>query len=878
MKKVKKVILVLLTSILMVIVLNICVYASGSSFQLPSIFDNKYKVYNGGDSYFPDTSSYPYNTNATSIGFDSLYGSGKDFIIYLGEVPYTLKDDETMSKFRMFNGTEIDGQTRSWSETSGVTADEVVVTSKDPHIYAMTVPHPLVDWGFVGLAIVNGLNWLFTKLINLMILIKGLDVSSMLGSIDPTGIFVKQLSSIFLVDLETGAISPFLLFSLLAFIIGLVLIAFKMLKGSESIRNIAKELGFFILAACITGLFFTTANVTKIGSIGIDFLSKLSVNVATSISDSTAVYTYSTDNIASDTSATQCAIVNKTYIDQLINAQFRYQVDDLYLVKPDGSEGGFGSTSDINTAMAETISNGTIDSFSICVDTSGTRKINNLGYFLWAANSSVDTSNLSSSTMSPVFSYSGGKTVVKTASSDRVLLVIDFLSNLREIEETNGNDAMVNKIDTITDGLTNPDYGTAIVNILVILVQNIVLSISLAVIIMFSFTAEVIIVLGSFCMIILPALLLFDKTRGVAQKMTYTYLLSFLRFLIGSSLFNALLVIVTLLSQHGLVGIVMSIIVCLILIKFGPNLMKEINLRLASATRGKELNFMSDMYSGMNNSFDKVGRIGPDHRARKAADKATKKAKAEEERVKEAATGMEKGSETRNSGPVYTEEELREKEKACNERNEQDNNKQDNKKQDNKADNEKDDSEQKKPENKNNKKEDTDKKPTNANNDNKTNDRKDNSAKPDNNKADNEKEDDGKTNDGGDKDDNMDWFRKSEFYQKHKTEPVEESRQYNNNNNNNDDNKTSPSKGERKIVDEEDNEEYPIDEEVNAGLSGVVVDDEESPDDSVNSEEKDNKFDIPDADIAHDKKEEKVLITRDLLGDDEDEISTGINK
>lgn len=599
----------ILASIMVIFTLFVCVntitvMAAGSNFQMP-LFLDKYDVYDGGSSYTPNYSDYPFNKNTvTAIGFDKLYDTDKSFFKYKGEVPKATYEEDYAEDFRTYDGNKIDGKSRPWSNKV-ISEDDLKPTSKDPHIWAMTVSTSWFSLGSIVLAIVGAINWLFTMIVNLMISFKSFNIASLIDSLDGAGTLSKQLSQIFLIDPNTGSMSPFLIFGLVVFVFSFIALAIGVIKGRKSGRNVVSEFGFFVLAILIAGMYFNTTNAQSVSKIGIDFMTSLANNITSSASDSTSIFMYSTGDDYLDNSSTQRALISKTYIDQLINAQFGYNVNELYLINPDGSDGSFGTKQNIQDAMKATFGDeASADSMSVVTDTNGEHKINNLGYYLWAANTGVAIYDGTNQTK-PAFYTSGSKTLIRTGSSDRMLYVVDFLSNLREIHKEADNKAMIAKIDTIMKHLTSPNYWSAVSNVFAVTIQNAALAFALFTIAIFAILGQMIITFGSYCMIIMPTLLLFNGTRPTAKKMMWSYLLGFLRYLIGSALFNTVIVVSTLLSQQGFMGIIISAVACLLLGKFGPNLIMEINMQITQLGRGKELRFMSNVYHGMDKGFGK---------------------------------------------------------------------------------------------------------------------------------------------------------------------------------------------------------------------------------------------------------------------------------
>ena len=592
----KRCITALLASFVMVFLLAPIVYAATDGFIEPFLTQRK-TVVEGKGTYSPNPASYPFNSDsASSIGFDSLYGNSRGFVIYKGEVPFSLYDK---FPYRYYNGTDINGQPRPWSDQSNMTESDVVDDSMDPHLWAMTQSSDAVGsfFGSIGLGAMNGLHWLSKLLVDLSITVKSIDLSSILTIFDQgSGELAKTLSSIFLIDTQTMTLSPFMMFALLMFVVSLVAMTFKTIRGDNTVKNVLQEFGIFAVALLVAGLFFTPTNPAKISHVGIDFISSLSNELSVgALGDAGAVYSYGTGSSGMDNAATQKGLVDKVYIDSIIEAQFGYPVNDLYLVGPSGGEGGFGTEDQVKQAMEATFEGGNINSMRIATDTAGENTINNLGYYLWAANSSVAIGN----DMAP-FSVSNGANV-SLDSNNRVLYVVDFLSNLRE--QNSGNAEITNKVDRIMQSLVNPNYGSACGSVFMSFLQNLFLALGLVQIALFCVLGQTIIIVGSFALVIMPAMLLFKGTRDIARRMVWTYLLAFFRFLIGSALFNALICVVVLLSSQGIGGMIISMILSLLMAKFGPMIIQEINMYISRTVGGRELGFV-------NRAYARAGRYG----------------------------------------------------------------------------------------------------------------------------------------------------------------------------------------------------------------------------------------------------------------------------
>lgn len=585
------------------IVLFNTLIVNAKNIYMPNFMD-KYTVYKNGSNYIPDLSSYPFDTpSAKSISFDKLYGDNKLLIEYCGEIPYSMSQLDQYKNYRTFNGEKIDGIRRMYSLYDDVDIDP---NNMDPHIRAMTVRHDSFNFGIILYYITYALNFITTFILNLMISFKSINLSNILNELDKDGQFRDILAKIFLIDPENGTLSPLFLFALILFIFSLVSLVFKFLKGNKSFKLVINEFGYFIIALIVSAIFLTSNNASSIGLMGMDFMTKFSNELTTTLSPSTKIFECNTYNPNVDAVATQKALINKIYIDQIIYSQFGYPINELYITKPDGSVGGFGDLNRVQRAIESVYrypeAKPNRKFFSVFTDINGENGINNLGYYFWAANSNVYINNFHTNN-EKVFYHNNGKIAIRNGSSDRILGVIDFLANLREEAVYYRDTNLVNKIDKIIGNFMQPSYTTAAGNILLVSILNGAMSYSLFYITIFCLIGEIIIMLGGFAMVLMPPLLLFNKTRETAKRMMWSYLFGFIRFIVGTALFNTVITTSVLLSEQGTSGILVAIIICIALAKFGPNLIKQLDIQLVSMGRGKEFSGMSRFYNNINNKL-----------------------------------------------------------------------------------------------------------------------------------------------------------------------------------------------------------------------------------------------------------------------------------
>ena len=107
-------------------------------------------------------------------------------------------------------------------------------------------------------------------------------------------------------------------------------------------------------------MFFTPTNPTQLGNIGINFITALTNDLsASTLGDEGLIFLYKTGYSDSvDAQNIQLGLINKVYIDSIISAQMGYDVNDLYIVGPGDTDGGFGALAIIDEVMEETFGSG----------------------------------------------------------------------------------------------------------------------------------------------------------------------------------------------------------------------------------------------------------------------------------------------------------------------------------------------------------------------------------------------------------------------------------------------------------------------------------------------------------------------------------------
>ena len=553
------------------------VYAS--SFKEPGILESKYEVLKGLNSYVPAVGEYPFDQDYVySVSFNKLYGEYKGLVRYLGEVPYDISTVDSNNRLRTYNSYTIDGKRRPWSYSdgagghgfSGALDSQNEEHLKDLHVKAMVYTSDDAKW-FDAFHIAYLFKDLFKLPLEFLFLVKSLNLSSLIDLVDEDGQFAEVINSAFLIDGE-GNISPFLLFMLVLYVFGLAFYTVKGLTGDKSFAVLRRELLVFLLALCVAGVSLTETAQSTISKWGVNTLTNLMNDLVIGGNDSSSLFITKTSDPAKDGTYSQKALISKLDIDSVIRVQFGVPVEEL-----DVNAKNFGSR--YQDAVYDTFGDGR--DFSV---SNGAVKVNNLGYYFWAANSEVDEKD-------PIDGNS-----VKTASNYRVLYVIDFLNNARKYAEAAGETEIVNKIDSIAARFWNPNYGDGASSVFLIGVLNLVLFFALLATTIFLSLGKVVVTVGTYAVAVLPGLILFEKTRDFAKKLAATYLVGFARLLIGLLLFDLIIAITASVSSKGVTGVLVAIVIAFVAAFVSPKVILEVNRVL----QREEFPFMRPVNRFMN--------------------------------------------------------------------------------------------------------------------------------------------------------------------------------------------------------------------------------------------------------------------------------------
>ena len=564
--------------------------ASAASIQNVGILgDSRYKLIDGASNYTPSLDSYPFNSKKViEAPFQTLYGENKGFIVYKGEIPR--ENAEEYKSYRVFNGEKIKDNIRTWNPKKADISGE----SEDLHIKAATYTG---EWDWLTYSmyfifhIFEGItNWL----LKMITYVKTIDMQSIFDIFDKSGEFKKAISKLFLFDPDTGNMSPILMIAIIGFGISGLIGLSKVVKGTSPMQVFKEELLFLILAFIFAGTAINFKAQDNVSRTGLSVLTKMSNDLITSNDTSYELYKANTGDTKKDNDATQVALIEKKNIDGWIKTVTGSTVEQLDL-----NEKNFGK--DWEKAMQNVLKSDEESYISNFTVSNGKSTYNNLGYFLYAADSGVNPLN-------PIKGTDG----FNKGDNYYPLLVVDFLEQARQLAITNKETDALNNIDNIAKNMSITNYTEAMTSALLNAISNFFLALCLATVTGFLIIGEFIVIIGPFFLPIIPILLLIRSTRKTAKDLSKIYVSGYVRYAIGLIIFNMFITLSVLLSQ-SVTGVLIGVILFYLLFKYTPKMLKVVNANLQRSEpfymRNLTSNSVWDYKKSLKQGKDKVSDI-----------------------------------------------------------------------------------------------------------------------------------------------------------------------------------------------------------------------------------------------------------------------------
>ena len=549
--------------------------ASKNNFDDGATVGNKNNLFYGPTIGDPDLTSFPFTSTPSSVGFNQLFPLNGRLNGYIGEIPYSFKNDKDFENLPIQKSDKINGSKRGWQQDNGIKKDKLDPNYDDYHINSIREQKFGSTSGLnsIGFQISKGFSNIMLQLLKLETFIKSLDLSTIISNTvgkDISNAFVK----LFLVDKDNNgaikSISPFFILLMAMSIFGIVGATTQAIRGGKSGRYVFEELGFWLLAAFVFAMATNYSAQSQLTKTGVTTATSITNSIASVASDSSFLFKVSDDkHPKTSLDVTQYNLLQQTSYEIAIETQFGTPSSQLYITDSNGKySDNFGR--DYQKAINETFKNVSSENANFQVSTdNGSNYVNNLGYYWIAASSETNEKK--------PFSIDSGYLTINSSTPDRRLYVIDFLENAKRYATQNKEKNVIARINTIEKSLQSPRYGSGTFGYLIASVQYVLMFWALIPVVMLLSIGNVIISIGIFGLPILPGLILFKKTRKIAKQAALVYLMAFFRLVAGIALFGLLYAIVTLLNSTGMAGRLFAIIFILAFQGVVPYILSEIN-------------------------------------------------------------------------------------------------------------------------------------------------------------------------------------------------------------------------------------------------------------------------------------------------------------
>lgn len=541
------------------------------------------------------TDTYPYNRigqsdwsgNIKSVGMDVLYGTTHGIVLYYGEVPH----DETFNKDKRIDawngypyrektsiastkdgidpfvywGTKLEGKTEvTIEDLENVNTSDKIVSMR---LYALSVsPTQFGFWlGNIFYIMQVFFAGLGTKIINLLVIAKNIDMSFILESLG-----LQKLSEVankaFIWNPEAGAkgqISIFTAFCILIFLVSIVGYAISYARGTKKTMDIKEVLipvfvGLIIIGMCLSG------RINTLGSALSNGVTKVCNTIAGIATDSSGGSVFITDVSGDPKYENRCiqiqemSLVNKCFIDMQICTQFGVSgIGKLNMISlPNGSANTkylmYDKSLDFNTEFG-----------------------NNLGYYYWFADSNAadkTSKNITYPKTSP------------TANEEKMSSMITFLQACYNSANTEGQKE---SIRNIVYSFAKPHTMVGALRMFLFFGIMVMLALCLWRYVKDILVAKLKMLLALLGMAVAGPLMITGKPKLVqtGKDILGIILISFIEITIHSIMFDAILFAVGIVIAPDLLRLVVTFFLILLLWHFNKKLNEQIHKATESIER-----------------------------------------------------------------------------------------------------------------------------------------------------------------------------------------------------------------------------------------------------------------------------------------------------
>lgn len=506
-----------------------------SDFPEIGMFGNRNNIISSGSStYTPDTGEYPFKEGATKVNFFDLYGDGKGLIVYKGEIP-NKNDEDKYKQVLQASGSYVSGlgtsNTRKWTNTK---IDNLAgEKNNDLHLWALNNSGGTPWASFILYFIASLPLKLANVILNIIFMFRQINIADIFKALNMESL-MKLMNSVFLFN-DSG-ISPFLILCLIGFVIGITGAIIKGIKGNNAFAAVKEDLFGFLISLFIVAVALTGRSY-QIGDSITNLITNFETQLAAASTEGGGLFVNSTGDASKDNVETNKALLKKNELDILIEAQFGRTVDKLTLGK-----GNFGQD---EVAAKSKVADG----FNFVVKNSNSAEeetYENLGYYLWAANSNVSTS-------SPLTNNGKG---FKSASNERVLAVVDYLNEI--YKSNNSTSAEKEMAKDMVRHLAAPSYLSASGKILLLGIRNIIMILTLFTVMINIIIGKILVILVWLLLPVIGPLYMFRKTKPFAKQLMGMFILGFIKLTVYSLIFDTIISVCGVISANGIIGIMVS--------------------------------------------------------------------------------------------------------------------------------------------------------------------------------------------------------------------------------------------------------------------------------------------------------------------------------
>lgn len=471
-----------------------------------TFFDNDQReVWLNEESKHADKVKQYVDQGATQLGANYLYGSTVNIMFYRGEISDNSDDYYSNTK-------KILGVDRDFSDVDeGDVDDDIRANCLENNENALgsgifTILAPLCNAGrSIIMAIFNGL-------VNL----KEIDLTSFLDVLsneDNGDSFFTTLTHI-LVRQEDGSLAPFMAIFLILWIVGMVGVTLKFVKGHAGFSLIGREIWYLVLCIILFAAAVSTDAVTKISTLSLSIATK--IDQSADNADNASIFKTTISSGSGDNEETTLDNEKQQFILNQRSVLEKANIDSSLC-----SIFGVNSIKELNTSNF-TIPDGYEDILVVSND-DGSTTASNLGYMYWAGQSIFDNQAPIKDGKLQITSTKGGHNSIHW-------LIPDILQASGGLEDPD----MVLYKNALNDGSA---YFKFFGNSFMFFFMGLSFVIAEFFALFIALEGKILLTISGIFILILPGLFLWEKSRRMGMQMVRLYIGSLLRTIIGNVIF-----------------------------------------------------------------------------------------------------------------------------------------------------------------------------------------------------------------------------------------------------------------------------------------------------------------------------------------------------